>query len=62
MLSYIARVKEQAKSENDAEDWRAAVNHEKEKIRNKKTWFGKRFIEAFKTAWKGLGEHGKDFP
>lgn len=48
MLNYIGRVKEQAKSENEAEDWRAAVDHEKEKIRNKKPWFVKRLWKAWK--------------
>lgn len=62
MLSYLDKVKEQATSECDAEDWREKVDREKEKIRNKKPWFVKRLLKAFINAWKGLGEHGRDFP
>ncbi len=56
------RVKEQAQSECDAETWREKVDREKEKIRNKKPCFFKRLFRSFVEAWKGLGEHGKDFP
>jgi hypothetical protein len=51
MLSYLSRVKEQAKSENDAEDWRAKVDREKERLRNKKPWFGKRLWKAWIALW-----------
>ncbi len=47
MLKYRDKVKEQATSECDAEDWRAKVDAEKEKIRNKKPSLLWSFIKAF---------------
>jgi hypothetical protein len=43
---------EQAQSEIDADDWRAKVDREKEKIRNKKPSLIARFIKAFIKAIK----------
>jgi hypothetical protein len=62
MLKYSNRVKEQAQSEIDADEWRKSVDREKERLRNKKPWFIKRFFRAFIKTWKGLGDHGRDFP
>ena len=53
-MKYSSRVKEQAQSEKDAEDWREKVDIEKEKLRNKKPsliaviW--KAFVKAM-TSW-----------
>lgn len=46
-MKYLDRVKEQAQSENDAEVFREKVDREKEKIRNRKPWFGKRIWRAW---------------
>jgi hypothetical protein len=48
MLKYSNRVKEQAQSEVDADEWRKSVDREKEKIRNKKPWLGERIWKSWK--------------
>ncbi len=47
MLKHNDRVREAAQSEVDSENWRKKVDLEKEKIRNKKPWFGKGLWKAW---------------